>query len=185
MRRGAYPSGWLWSVLWRWGPPALWMGIISGFSTDAFSAEETGRFLLPLLRWMLPGISPETLDFVHVVIRKGMHVTEFGVLALLWYRALRWGKPGWNGRTALGAFLLSAGFALADEFHQAFVPSRTGSLVDAGWDSLGAILSVVSRWATVKRWRGRRGDTGTRGKNNAPGDPQCFDSQLWLRTCAK
>jgi VanZ family protein len=120
------------------------MGIISGFSTDAFSAEETGRFLLPLLRWMLPGISPETLDFVHVVVRKGMHVTEFGVLALLWYRALRWGKPGWHGRTALGAFLLSAGFALADEFHQAFVPSRTGSLVDAGWDSLGAALALMS-----------------------------------------
>jgi len=47
-------------------------------------------------------------------------------------------------RVGLIAFLLSAAFGGADEFHQTFVPSRTGSLVDVGWDCLGAVLALIA-----------------------------------------
>ena len=138
-----------WSFLWRWAPALLWMAVISAFSTGAFSAEETGDFLIPLLRWLLPGASSGTLELLHAAIRKGMHVFEFGILALLWYRALNWDGSGWQTRAALAAFLLAAGFGTLDEIHQTFVASRTGSIVDVGWDSLGAFLGLVGRWGTV------------------------------------
>lgn len=146
MRRAAWREAPARSVWWRWGPLILWMAVISGFSTDAFSAQETSRFLVPLLRFLLPGLSPATLDLLHGVIRKGMHVAEFAILALLWYRALGWRGSGWQTSAALAAFLLAAGFGALDEAHQLLVPSRTASIVDVGWDSLGAALGLLGRW---------------------------------------
>ncbi len=139
------------SFLWRWGPPLVWMTVVSAFSTDAFSAEQTGDFLVPLLRWLFPDVSPATLDLLHGAVRKAMHVIEFGILALLWYRALGWYESGWQTRAALSAFLLAAGFAALDETHQIFVSSRTGTLVDVGWDSAGAAVGLISRWVTLRR----------------------------------
>jgi VanZ family protein len=127
------------------------MTVVSAFSTDAFSAEQTGDFLVPLLRWLFPDVSPATLDLLHGAVRKVMHVIEFGILALLWYRALGWYESGWQTRAALAAFLLAAGFAALDETHQTFVSSRTGTLVDVGWDSAGAAVGLIGRWVTLRR----------------------------------
>lgn len=140
-----FRSGEFQSAIWRWGPLILWMAVISGLSTDAFSAAETGRLLMPLLRLLFPGASPASLDLLHAVVRKGAHVTEFAILALLWYRALDWRRSGWQTKAALTALVLAAGFGALDEAHQMFVPSRTASIVDIGWDSLGAALGLVGR----------------------------------------
>ena len=133
------------SAVWRWGPLILWMGVISGLSTDAFSSAQTARLLMPLLRLLFPGASPASLDLLHAVVRKGAHVAEFAILAFLWYRALNWCSSGWRTKAALTALLLAAGFGVLDEAHQMFVPSRTASIVDVGWDSLGAVLGLVAR----------------------------------------
>jgi VanZ family protein len=141
------------------------MAVISAFSTDAFSTEETGDFLIPLLHWLFPGVTPATLDLMHAVARKAMHVIEFGILALLWYRALGWNGSGWQASAALAAFLLAAGFAAVDEAHQGFVSSRTGTFVDVGWDSLGAAAGLIGRWAIGRngeRENGRTGEPGNR-----------------------
>ena len=140
-----FRSGEFQPALWRWGPLILWMAVISGLSTDAFSAAQTGRLLMPLLRLLFPAASLATLDLLHVVIRKGAHVTEFAILALLWYRALDWPRSGWQNKAALTAFVLAAGFGALDEAHQLFVPSRTASIVDVGWDGLGAVLGLITR----------------------------------------
>ncbi len=145
MRRKSRWAGTAGSACWRWGPPIVWLAVISVFSTDAFSANQTGHFLIPVLRWLFPGASRATLNLFHVGIRKGMHVVEFGVLAILWYRAVAWGGSGWQPKAALTAFLLAAGIGALDEVHQTFVPSRTASMVDVGWDSLGAVLGLLAR----------------------------------------
>jgi VanZ family protein len=137
----------LWPTLRRWGPLVLWMGVMSSLSTDAFSAEKTAGFLLPVLHWLLPDASPAALALLHGVVRKGAHVTEFAILALLWYRALNWHGTGWQNKVALTALLLAAGIGALDEAHQLLVPSRTPSVVDVGWDSLGAALGLLIRHA--------------------------------------
>jgi VanZ family protein len=134
-------------LLRRWGPIALWVATISLFSTAAFSAAETGRALVPILHWLWPGISPAAVEWIHVGIRKGMHVAEFGLLAILWYRGLAWGEERWQVRLALFALILAACVGAADEFHQFFVPGRTPAVTDVGWDSLGATLGLVGRRA--------------------------------------
>jgi hypothetical protein len=135
---------------WRFGPLVLWMVVISLFSTGVFSDAQTGRFLKPVLHWMLPGATSLTLDRLHFGIRKGMHLAEFGIFVLLWYRALGWSGSGRKGRMAATALMLAVGFAGLDEMHQVFVPGRTASVFDVGWDGLGATLALMGRYAI---WR--------------------------------
>jgi VanZ family protein len=148
VKSGIRPDGGASSFYWRWGPLILWMLLISGLSTDAFSAAETGRLLLPLLRFLFPNMSPATLILLHGVTRKAAHVAEFAILALLWYRALDPSGSGWQTKTVLRVFILAAAFGALDEAHQLFVPSRTASIGDVGWDSLGAVLGLMARHVT-------------------------------------
>jgi VanZ family protein len=127
------------------------MAVISVGSTDVLAASETSRFIGPLLRWLFPDASPDTLELMHAAIRKAGHVAEFAVLALLWCRALSWDELAWRRRAAARALLFTVVFAILDETHQAFESARSASVVDVGWDSLGAILGILGRWAIVKR----------------------------------
>src|SRR5262245_45282128 len=68
-----------------WLPPLAWMALIWGLSTDAGSAEHTSRFLLPLLKWLLPWASPGQIELAHGLVRKCGHVAEYAVLAALWF----------------------------------------------------------------------------------------------------
>lgn len=138
----------------RWIPVLVWMALIFWGSTDALSAPRTSRFLGPFLRWLVPGISTEAETYVRFVIRKGGHVTEYAILALLVARARRPGNspglpvPRWDW----AAWAVAVAYAVSDEFHQSFHASRQGSVLDVLIDSGGAALGVFSylRWL---RWR--------------------------------
>jgi len=119
------------------------MVLIMGFSTSSFSAEHTAGIVVPILKWIAPGLSPDELAFVHGLIRKLAHPTEYGVLGLLWFRAL-----GSDRKTALwtataASLLICVAWAALDEWHQSFVPSRTASVVDVAIDSGGALLALI------------------------------------------
>jgi VanZ family protein len=67
----------------------------------------------------------------------GAHLFLFGVLAILWARALKGRRRG-----LLLAFLLTMIYAFSDEFHQSFVPGRTADPLDLVHDGFGAILAL-------------------------------------------
>ena len=129
--------------LLRYGPALLWMGVIFVLSSDPFSRGETGRFLLPLLAWLFPGAAPETLALLHEALRKVGHLTEYGVLGVLWYRARAYGTAVWVPEAARLALLVAVVYAVTDEFHQVLVASRTGSVVDVAIDAVGAAASLL------------------------------------------
>jgi hypothetical protein len=124
----------------RFGPPLAWMAVIALLSGGVLGADTTGSVLLPLLGRLLPGASPGLLHALHVVLRKLGHVVEYGILGVLWLRALD-PHPG-AGRWAIA---LSALYAVTDELHQSFVPNRTGAPVDVAIDTAGALIGVA--WA--------------------------------------
>jgi VanZ family protein len=128
--------------LHAWFAVVAWALLISTFSTDWFSGEQTGRVLLPILYALLPWAEPEHLDTIHFVIRKAAHVVEYLVLGVLLVRALR--EEGLAGLPlALVAILLGSGWAALDEFHQEFVPSRTPSPRDVAVDTSGVCAGVA------------------------------------------
>ena len=91
---------------------------------------------------------PERLfpSFLERLGDKLSHVIEYGVFAVLWYRAFR---HAWYGATALTALFLAiaaaTAYGISDEIHQAFVPSRTSDSWDAAADLGGACLGS-SMW---------------------------------------
>jgi VanZ family protein len=130
----------------NWLPAIAWACLISFFSTDVFSSDHTSRFIIPALHLLIPRASAETLELLHVIIRKSAHLTEYFILSVLLTRGLRGQERGWRMRWAIWAVVLAAGYASLDEFHQSFVPSRTASPWDALLDTLGASAAQVYLW---------------------------------------
>lgn len=67
------------------------MALIFSASSDTRSFARSSRILAPLLRWLFPHLPEDTVNLIVLIVRKGAHVTEYAVLALLFWRALR--KP--------------------------------------------------------------------------------------------
>lgn len=145
------------------GPLILWMVVVFCMSTDFASAAHTSRIIEPLLRWLFPHITYSHLELAHEVIRKGGHVTEYSIMALLLLRALRtlratpatcwsWALAGW-------ALIGSAAYAASDEYHQTFVPSRGPSVHDVVLDSTAACVALLVAFWWNRRRAARAGET--------------------------
>jgi VanZ family protein len=130
-------------TLGAWAVVIAWTLLISAFSGDAFSADSTSRFIRPLLRWLFPDALPEILNRLHAAVRQGAHAFEYGVLALLSFRALRLSTDSSPGRTFALALLLVLAVATADETHQALSQARTGSPWDVALDLAGGALALA------------------------------------------
>ncbi|MFZ0978366.1 MAG: VanZ family protein [Candidatus Acidiferrales bacterium] len=131
-QEGTSPS---WLALW-W-PALAWAVVISLFSTHLFTSQNTGHIIIPVLHWLFPSVSPQTLEFVHHIIRKCAHLTEYFILSLLLLRGIRAGRHGMRLAWAALAIVLVAGYASLDEFHQRFVPGRTPAVTDVLIDTTG------------------------------------------------
>ena len=114
----------------RWGPVIIWMGAIF-----FMSAQST-----------LPGVEDTLLD---LLIKKGGHMTAYGILAALLWRAL--GASPANWKLAGLAWALAVLYAASDETHQLFVPGRHGSPVDVAIDGAGACITLLVLWRRARR----------------------------------
>ena len=134
----------------------VWMAFIFVGSTHILSGARTSRFVVPLLRWLMPGLSPIALDRAHLVVRKCGHVTEYAVLGVLLWRACHYFRPGdrtpWSWSHAATAVFLAALYAVGDELHQSFYASRFGSPWDVAIDAMGATVGMILLWL-LGRWR--------------------------------
>lgn len=84
-----------------------------------------------------------------LILRKLAHMGVFGLLTLLWWRAL---APHVDHPLPVAA-LITLVYAATDEFHQTFVEGRSGSPVDVGIDAIGIGLAVLLlRSGRIRRW---------------------------------
>lgn len=112
-------------LLSLWLPVAAWAGVI--FYLSSVPHLSTGWGV-----WDL-------------ILRKMAHMVEFGVLALLFWRALSGSKPLERVTLARWTLAVVALYALSDEFHQSFVPGRVMSLWDVSIDTLGGYIAILFR----------------------------------------
>ncbi len=128
----------------NWLPVCAWACLIFVFSTDHFSSANTAQLFGSLSSWLFPEIPTEEIAPVHGLMRKLGHWTEYFVLAVLMMRALR-KETGKNLelRHAAHALIFILIYALSDELHQVFVPSRTASLGNVMIDVLGGICGIL------------------------------------------
>lgn len=128
----------------RYGPVIGWLSFIFFASTNSFSASNTSRLMRPLLYWLCPACTEIQIVFWHGLLRKAGHFTEYGLLAFLAARALatsslRELRQHWFSL----ALLLIAFYALSDEYHQSYVPTRTASLYDSLIDFAGGLTVLL------------------------------------------
>jgi VanZ family protein len=97
-----------------WAPVVLWAAVI--FALSSIPSLSTG------------------LGLWDTILRKGAHMTEYAILALLLLRAV--------GRE-LPAFLIGLAYAATDELHQHFVRGRHASPVDVAIDAIGLAIGLL------------------------------------------
>ena len=122
----------------RYLPLVAWLAFISFASSDSFNAGNTSRIIGPLVLWLFPNTSADTLATIHFVTRKLAHFTEYAILGFLAARAFRPYR-----RWFLISVVLIVLYALLDEYHQSFVPSRTPSIFDSLIDMAGGISALI------------------------------------------
>jgi VanZ family protein len=132
------------SLLRRWWPALAWAVAISLFSTSAFTSENTGRIIIPILHRLMPHAAMATVLEIHHVIRKCGHFTEYFILSLLVLRGIRAGRRDARIVWALAAIAIVAFYASLDEFHQIFVPGRTPAVADVLLDTIGGICAQIA-----------------------------------------
>ncbi len=140
-------------LLRRYGPIVFWMTLISLASTDGLSAVNTSRIIHPLLLWLFPDMSEQGVASIHFLVRKGAHFTEYAILALLMARAFLSSshqllRNNWFGIV----FVFVSLYALMDEYHQALVPTRSGSIYDCLIDMMGGATALLC----LAWWRRQR-----------------------------
>ena len=139
----------------RYGPLLIWLGFIFFVSTSGFSADNTSRFIRPILRWLFPSYSEAELSWLHFLVRKAGHFLEYAVLALLAHRAFVSSSRLFIRRCWFEmGLLLVVLYSLFDEWHQSFVPTRTGSIHDSLIDISGGLTALLICWV-YDRYRRR------------------------------
>jgi VanZ family protein len=123
-----------------WVAPVAWMALILWLGSDGGSAEQTGRLILPALRFLFPSASPLQLEAIHAVVRKLAHLTEYAILTALWLRAFVVARGTVRERAAWQACAIAVAWAVIDESLQSMGTSRTGSPTDVVIDAVGELV---------------------------------------------
>jgi VanZ family protein len=132
-------------ILKLWLAAGLWLVVIAIESTAYLSSEYTGRFLYPILHFLF-GLDWERFMVWHHYIRKTGHFVGYFILSVLLFRAWKatlklpvlWALR-WSGI----AFFMSALVASLDEWHQTYIPTRTGAVSDVVLDSSAALTAQI------------------------------------------
>lgn len=126
----------------------IWAGLIFSLSTEFFRGQLSAWLLTQLLQLLHVQVSASTFATLHFLLRKSAHLTEYAIFSLFLYYAFEGSEPhAWRLRRAILAIIVAALYSLTDEFHQAFVPGRTASVVDCGIDTLGATTGILVLYA--------------------------------------
>jgi VanZ family protein len=123
-----------------WLPVVLGVCIIAIESTPYLGADHTSGPLRAIFQAIFGTVSDVRWEIIHHFIRKSGHFLGYGFLGLAWLRAWWMTLPhSVFVQDAALALLGTALTASAEEYHQTFLPNRTGTPWDVLLDCVGAI----------------------------------------------
>ncbi len=141
----------------------IWMCVIFWFSAQpaAESTQMSMTFGRKICSIFVPGYSKlsekkqytmaENIEFP---VRKSAHASEYALLAMLWCGWFVLGnKKEKSGKSLLFPWMIAALYACTDEYHQLFVPGRSGQLRDVMIDAAGAAVGVLFIKFVIYRFR--------------------------------
>jgi len=137
-----------------WLPVAVGIGIIMLESTEVMGSNHTSHPLRLLFQAIFGPISDASWEVVHHLVRKSGHFIGYGALGAAWLRA--WWMTLPHSHFLEDAFLALMGTALVaslDEWHQSYLPNRTGSVWDVLLDCAGAIAMILAVYIYMRLTR--------------------------------
>ena len=140
-----------------WLPVVLGVAVIMLESTEFMGADHTSRPLRWIWEAIFGHVSNARWEIIHHLIRKSGHFIGYGLIGLAWLRA--WWMTLPHSRFVQDAFLALLGTVLmasADEFHQTFLPDRTGSPWDVLLDCCGAITLQLLVYVFMRIFRPKK-----------------------------
>jgi VanZ family protein len=84
-------------------------------------------------------------------IKKTAHFFEYGLLALAFYHSLKGPWRICQPTIAQKAWVLATLYAVTDEFHQWFIPTRTATPRDVVIDSIGAAAGLGALYLFTRK----------------------------------
>ncbi len=134
-----------------WLPVAIGLCVIFIESTERMGGAHTSSFLRPIFTRLFGAFTDAHWELFHHLVRKSGHFVGYGTLGILWLRAwlrtfvawTQWTLAQWRMRSAALAILGTFLTASADEYHQTFLPGRTGQFSDVLLDTCGALLFTL------------------------------------------
>lgn len=134
-----------------WLPVAIGIAVIATESTAYFGADHTSGPFRWVWEHIFGPVASGRWDTIHHYIRKTGHFLGYGTLGLIWLRAWWRTLPCVSFATeAVLAVLGTAVVATGDEFHQTFLPNRTGLPSDVLLDCAGAIVMVLLFYCALR-----------------------------------
>lgn len=137
----------------------LWMALIFLFSARSaevstgdshFVGKVVGEILNEDFEEWSDGEQTEYIEQVDHAVRKTAHFTEYAVLGLLLVGAGSGVCGFWE---MFRLWIMGSGYAAADEFHQLFVPGRSGQISDVFLDSAGVFCGVLCGFLILRAYR--------------------------------
>jgi VanZ family protein len=122
-----------------WLPVLFGIGVIVLESTVWFGSDHTSHPLRTLFEALFGRVTDAHWEVIHHYIRKSGHFIGYGLIGLAWLRA--WWMTLPRSRFLTDATLALLGTALVascDEWHQTYLPNRTGTPWDVLLDCCGA-----------------------------------------------
>lgn len=138
---------WMMVIFWFSAAPApessemsytvgIQIGKIAVADFDAWTTEKQNAFA----------------EKIEYPIRKMAHATEYAILGMLMSEAVY--AYGVCGKKVIRyAWILATIYAATDEFHQLFVPGRSGQFRDVLLDSTGAAVGILILRRTGRLWQ--------------------------------
>ena len=130
----------------------VWMSIIFLLSsrTSEVSTNDSNRIGLLIGKTFVPNFEEwneeRQMEFAKNIdypIRKTAHALEYAILGILLAGALVDEKKRQRVRILI-PWVLGTFYAVTDEFHQFFVPGRSGQVSDVALDSTGVLIGVLT-----------------------------------------
>jgi len=140
-----------------WLPVALAIALIAIESTEYLGADHTTGPLRAIYQFLFGHVTDAGWEGIHFYIRKTGHFIGYGLVGLAWLRAWWLTFPRSTFlQDALLALLGTAVIASCDEFHQSFLPNRTGLPSDVLIDCLGATTLLLIVYAVLRIFRPKK-----------------------------
>lgn len=124
----------------------IWMCIVFKFSSQPSteSSQLSGKITKAILNFfnVLEGKTIEQQSQIETIVRKLAHYFIYTIGGILIFLHMDSYKIHIN-KKVLFSQIIGTSYAATDEFHQLFVPGRSGELRDVCLDSLGVITGII------------------------------------------